>query len=207
MGMLAIELASRKRIRLNGRAEFDENEHIWFRTSEVWANCPKYIQSREIKTRATPEKPVSSSRHHALTPEQTKWIEQADTFFIATYFAQKGADASHRGGMPGFVKVLNQNKLVFPDYSGNQMFQTLGNLAVNPNAGLVFIDFETGSTLQLSGKTEIGWGEADTARFNGAERVIYFEIGEIGEIDQIIETRNALPLRGQLLNYSHFNPS
>jgi predicted pyridoxine 5'-phosphate oxidase superfamily flavin-nucleotide-binding protein len=77
--------------------------------------------------------------------KQQRLIREADTFFIASSHRDGGADASHRGGNPGFVHVLNETKLIWPDYSGNGMFQTLGNLAIDPRAGLLFMDFESGA--------------------------------------------------------------
>jgi hypothetical protein len=92
------------------------------------------------------------------------------------------------------------NRLAFPDYSGNNMFNTLGNLAVNPKAGLLFVDFERGSTLQLSGQATIIWEESRVREFRGAERVIEFQI------EQVVELAPAQSLRWQLVEYSDFNP-
>jgi hypothetical protein len=92
------------------------------------------------------------------------------------------------------------NRLAFPDYSGNNMFNTLGNLAVNPKAGLLFVDFERGSTLQLSGQATIIWEESRVREFRGAERVIEFRI------EQVVELAPAQALRWQLVEYSDFNP-
>jgi predicted pyridoxine 5'-phosphate oxidase superfamily flavin-nucleotide-binding protein len=108
---------------------------------------------------------------------------------IATAHPAQGADAFHRGGIPGFIQVLNAQTLRFPDYSGNNMFQTLGNLAVNANAGLLFVDFEQGHTLQLTGTATILWDANQCAAFPGARRVIQFSV------DQVQETHNATPLR------------
>ncbi|HLL38662.1 MAG TPA: pyridoxamine 5'-phosphate oxidase family protein [Rubrobacteraceae bacterium] len=112
-----------------------------------------------------------------------------------------GADASHRGGNPGFVRFLGENVLEFPDYSGNTMFNTLGNVAINPSAGLLFLDFEGGGTLQLTGEARIVWDPGRAARFAGAERVVEFRYREA------VVTRGAVPLRWRFEGYSPFNPA
>ena len=103
-------------------------------------------------------------------------VARADTFFIASQFSEgggdwtEGIDVSHRGGPPGFVLVAHETALLFPDYSGNCMFNTLGNLLINPRCGLLFVDFDSGDTLQLTGEAEILMGPEHTERFPGARR-------------------------------------
>jgi predicted pyridoxine 5'-phosphate oxidase superfamily flavin-nucleotide-binding protein len=135
------------------------------------------------------------------TDEQRRLILNADTFFIASAYPEGGADASHRGGNPGFVWFLNGNTLEFPDYSGNTMFNTLGNIAVNPSAGLLFLDFEGGGTLQLTGEARIVWDVGRAAGFAGAERVVEFRVQEA------VEIQSSIPLRWQFQGYSPFNPA
>ena len=89
-------------------------------------------------------------------------MSSADTFFLGTQHPDRGADASHKGGDPGFVRVEGTDVL-WPDYAGNNMFNSLGNLAVDPRAALLFIDFDTGGVLQLSGTAELEWRSADPA--------------------------------------------
>jgi predicted pyridoxine 5'-phosphate oxidase superfamily flavin-nucleotide-binding protein len=82
-------------------------------------------------------------------------VAAADTFFIASFHPERGADASHRGGRPGFVRVRGQRTLEFDDYPGNNMFNTLGNLSGHPWAGLLFVDFERGDLVQMTGRARI----------------------------------------------------
>jgi ferredoxin-NADP reductase len=98
-------------------------------------------------------------------------------------------DASHRGGEPGFVHVDGDARLVFPDYAGNNHFNTLGNLILDPRAGLLFVDFAAGSLLQLTGRARIDWGSDAVARFAGARRLVAFDV------DEIVDLPAALPLR------------
>jgi predicted pyridoxine 5'-phosphate oxidase superfamily flavin-nucleotide-binding protein len=127
-------------------------------------------------------------------------VAAADTFVIATAARDGSADASHRGGSPGFVTVHGDRRLSFPDYAGNSMFLTLGNLAANPRAGLLFIDWETGDTLQLSGRAAVDWSPSRAAAIPGAERVVDLEV------ERVIATRGALPLHWVLEERSRFNP-
>jgi hypothetical protein len=199
IGILAIDLATRRRLRLNGKAEVQPDGFIYVHTKQVYFNCPKYIQIRYLdadinEQPAVPQIQTSKS----LNRKQQQWIDRADTFFIASFHLQGGADASHRGGYPGFVRVSNHNQLVFPDYAGNNMFNTLGNISIHPQTGLLFIDFERGSTLQMTGMAKIIWDAARVAEFAGAERLVQFEI------DRVVEISDAIPLRWQFGEYSPF---
>lgn len=201
MGVLAIALANRRRLRLNGKAQIQPEGQINLQIQQVFFNCPKYIQVRYLETEITDSlKQPEISTSDSLTNHQQHWITQADTFFIASSHPEIGADASHRGGYPGFVQVLDSKKLVFPDYSGNNMFQTFGNLAINPNAGLLFINFEQGHTLQLTGKAKLIWDVKRLNAFAGAQRLVEFDIEEVWE------TKNATSMRWRFGEYSPVNP-
>ena len=166
------------------------------RTDQVYSNCPKYIQARDLTTAETStssEDGRQVTRAATLTPSQIDLIMTADTFVIATAHPTGGADASHRGGMPGFVRVDDPTSLSFPDYAGNMMFQTLGNLAVDARAGLLFLDFARGTTLQLAGSAVVDWDPAAAADFPGAQRVVRFAIEEVVEIDSATSLRWAAP--------------
>lgn len=200
IGLLVIDLVNRRRLRLNGKAEIHP-ESIKVQIQQTFFNCPKYIQVRYIEKTVT-EQPgeFEAFTRDALSEKNQRWISQCDTFFIASSHPENGADASHRGGFPGFVQVVNSNKLVFPDYSGNNMFQTFGNLIVNPNAGLLFIDFEGGHTLQLTGIAEVIWEAQRLNEFAGAQRLVEFDI------EQVLESRNATSLCWRFGEYSPVNP-
>jgi uncharacterized protein len=120
-------------------------------------------------------------------------VARADTFFIASAHPERGADASHRGGRPGFVQVAPDGRsLRFPDYTGNRMFKTLGNLTVEPRAGLLFVDWESGATLQLTGRADVVWDDT--------ERRVEFAI------DEVRERVRAMPARWHLIEPSRLNP-
>jgi predicted pyridoxine 5'-phosphate oxidase superfamily flavin-nucleotide-binding protein len=201
IGLLAIDLMQRKRLRINGRVTARPGGGFCIRTEQVYANCPKYIQARVLRASgSSPEAPRLLRRSHLLSEEQQAWIGRADTFFVASAHPVGGVDVSHRGGNPGFVRVMDPTHLIFPDYAGNTMFQTLGNLAVDPHAGLLFINFERGTTVQLAGQARVLWDPERAAEFAGAGRVVDFTV------EAAIEIVGAGPLQERLLGYSPFNP-
>jgi hypothetical protein len=136
-----------------------------------------------------------------LDEQQRALVETADTFFVASRHPDGGADASHRGGRPGFVAVSEQGAVVsFPDYPGNNMFQTLGNLAVVPAAGLLFIDWTSGRTLQITGQAVVIWDRERVERWPGAERLVDVGIGAT------IDRAHAVPLSWELVEAHRLNP-
>src|SRR5262249_17942352 len=154
------------------------------------------IQSRAPEGDTAHTRDGVARRGTALTCEQQAVIEQADTFFIASVHDGTGADASHRGGQPGFVRVLDPRTLRVPDYAGNNMFQTLGNIAADPRVGLLFVDFDTGMTLQLTGRARILWHREEFADLTGAERALDLQI------DAVVEIAAHGPLGWRFLEYS-----
>ncbi|MBI5039672.1 MAG: pyridoxamine 5'-phosphate oxidase family protein, partial [Gammaproteobacteria bacterium] len=143
----------------------------------------------------------ATRRGSLLTPDQQTWIGQADTLFVASAHPEYGADASHRGGKPGFVEVMSPRCLRIPDYAGNSMFNTLGNFECFPHAGLAFVDFEHGRLLQLSGRPAIRWDVADSYRRTGGTGR-FWDL----EIEAWQESKLALQLNWEFLDYSRFNP-
>jgi len=201
VGLLAIELATRRRMRLNGTASLLDDGGAEVRARQVYSNCPKYIQARERLPAEPAERTAQVARRtETLSEEQQRLIARADTFFIATAHSEGGADASHRGGLPGFVAVVDERTLLFPDYAGNTMFNTLGNITANPHAGMLFLDFERGDTLQLTGRAAVVWDMNRLVPFAGAERGVQFRVGGV------VATAGAAPFRWRFLDPSPFNP-
>ena len=141
---------------------------------------------------------AKTSRH--LSVEQRDWIAAADTFFIATHAKGLGADMSHRGGNPGFV-ALTSHTLSWPDYIGNSMYMTLGNLELDPRAGLVFVDWNRGHTLHLTGRARVDWNQGRASTAPGAQRLVDFDV------DQVIQLDRSSTLRWSFEKYSKFNPT
>ncbi len=154
LGMLFIDLSSRRRLRVNGSLAELSKERLRMDVAEAFPNCPKFIQRREASPRPPSEERCLIEQGPFLNDELKAWISGADTFFVASAYPKGSVDVSHRGGVPGFVKLVN-GRLRIPDYPGNSMFGTLGNFAVNPRAGLVFLDFQTGRQMQLTGDVRL----------------------------------------------------
>ncbi len=203
VGMLVIDLGTRRRLRINGRISRTAQERLRLDVAESYPNCPKYIQRRHVIANIVDGGSRSSEprQGHSLEPDQQAFIRSADTFFVASAHPEHGADASHRGGNPGFIRVLGDRRIRVPDYVGNRMFNTLGNFTVNPHAGLVFLDFERTRTLQLIGRPEILWDLDDPMNETGGTRRYWdFEIERWSETDLLHQ------LQWEFLDYSPHNP-
>ncbi|MBY0480283.1 MAG: pyridoxamine 5'-phosphate oxidase family protein [Chitinophagaceae bacterium] len=154
IGSLFIELTTRKRYRING-ISYQAGSSIHVKVNEAYPNCPKYIQQRAVSQSMYFNSPkIYTEKGNELSDLELSWIACADTFFVSSSSLSGNLDASHRGGKSGFIEILNDHTLKIPDYQGNSLYNTLGNIASNPNVGLLFIDFENGHTLQLTGKAE-----------------------------------------------------
>ncbi|AET91958.1 putative oxidoreductase [Burkholderia sp. YI23] len=196
IGLLGIELHTRRRNRMNGVIRRDgANAAFHVAVEQSFGNCPQYIQLRDfefVRDPATPS-PVAPLALDALSPRAKAMIAGADAFFVASYFdredGHRQVDVSHRGGKPGFVRLSDDGSLTIPDFAGNLFFNTLGNILVNGRAGLVFTDFETGDLLQLSGDAEVLLDSPEIAAFQGAERLWRFTPR------RIVYRAQALPLR------------
>lgn len=199
IGMVVMSPETARRVRVNGRARL-VGDRLLLRTEQVLGNCPKYLQIREVTAVDRDHSPELVGRSDRLTPAQTAWIESADTFFIGSRSPRHGADASHRGGMPGFVSVTSPTTIVWPDYVGNSFYMTLGNVELRPQAGLVFVDWSTGATMQLSGRCRVDWDAPREELPAGALRRVEFHV------DSIVHIGYASPLRWSLRGYSRFNP-
>jgi predicted pyridoxine 5'-phosphate oxidase superfamily flavin-nucleotide-binding protein len=170
VGLVAIELATSRRFRVNGRLSHADESQLTVEVDQAYGNCPQYIQRRVLRPdppRVGPpgQRPVTVGSR--LTDEARRQIRGADTFFLGTTHPTRGSDASHRGGPPGFVRVADDHVLWWPDYPGNNMFNSLGNLAVDASASLLFPDFTAGPSLHLSGRAVIEYVEVGAAGDDG----------------------------------------
>ena len=110
--------------------------------------------------------------HEGFTDEDRAFIESRPLFFLATADAQGRPDCSYKGGVPGFVRVIDAHTLAFPSYDGNGMFKSAGNLLVNPHVGLLFIDFESPKRLRVNGRATIDANDPLRADFIGAQLIV-----------------------------------
>jgi len=206
LGVIGLEPATRRRNRFNGKAGIVGDTGFEIHVDQSFGNCPKFIQTRDVSYVApSVEGPAPQTRDAALSNiDVQRVIATADTFFIATAYsderrsASTGADMSHRGGKPGFVRMADRHSITFPDFVGNNHFNTLGNIEMNPRAGLLFIDFEKSGLIYMTGKAETIWDGPELAAFEGAKRLTQITP------EEIIVTQNTLPLRFTFGDYSPF---
>ncbi|MDU9030849.1 pyridoxamine 5'-phosphate oxidase family protein [Pseudomonas mediterranea] len=190
IGMLGIELHTRRRNRMNGNVLRQSDEGIEIAVTQAYGNCPRYINLRQYAF--VDETAGAVLELTSADPQVRRMVTAADSFYVATYVVRDGqnqVDASHRGGKPGFVRMEEDGALTIPDFSGNLFFNTLGNILLNPRAGLVFIDFQSGDLLQMSGSAEVLLDSPEIAAFQGAERLWRFKP------QRIVYRQAAIPLR------------
>lgn len=220
VGLLAIELSTRRRYRVNGSIRAMNDTHFSIAVEQAYPNCPKYIQRRNlnITDTMTRQNLPQSLKGSALTIEHIELIKNADSLFVgsASYTANEktrtddnsintanepSCDASHRGGLPGFVEIIDGKRLRIPDYQGNSLFNTLGNIQTYPKAGVVFIDFERGYLLQVSGAAKILWNQTDPHNKTGGTQRFW-------ELTVEVWQQSKLPteLSWDFFDYSPHNP-
>ena len=170
LGLLGIELPTRRRNRMNGRIDTRDADGFGVAVQQSFGNCPKYIQVR--RWQAEPREPGPLEQGEGLDQRWLPLALHSDTLFIASSHGED-VDVSHRGGPPGFVSLGADGRLMLPDYSGNFMFNTLGNLLLEPRCALLWIDYASGDLLHLEARAELVWPEdyAEPAP-PGAERML-----------------------------------
>lgn len=202
ISLLAIELSTRRRLRINGHLRSVADALLAEGKLDVivdqsYPNCPKYIQRRLLQIdQIQPGRPYVQESHR-LSTSQASVISNADTCFVASVHQYSGTDVSHRGGFPGFVRIESTTRLRIPDYVGNGMFNTLGNIHGSGFAGLLFIDFDNGRQLQVIGDANIDWSRESAT----VERSWLLDIQHVRE--------SSLPhgLKWELVDFSPFNPA
>lgn len=203
IGALGIEPHTRRRNRFSSRLVHSD-DGLELAIDQTFGNCPQYIQTRSLRYVRDPNAAFDApppEPFQVFDESARELIEAADTFFVASAASARdhdrvhGADVSHRGGRPGFVGIEG-NTLTIPDFVGNFLFNTLGNLLSYPRAGLTFVDFETGEHLLLTGTTEIIWDGPEVDAFRGAERLWRFTL------DHGVRLRDAMALRFEFGEYS-----
>jgi uncharacterized protein len=187
----------RRRMRVNGVLSPVADGFV-VRPDQVFSNCGRYISDRHGTLVDDPPGRVCSGTE--LSRDQMDLVRGADTFFIGTCHPDGAADASHRGGNPGFVHVDSPDTLRWPDYDGNAMFMTLGNLALDPRVGLLFLDWAEGSVLHLSGRAEVDWDPASARQLPGALRVVRMRVDAVRQRDHAVGLRWTAPV------LSRYNP-
>lgn len=187
VGVLGLEPHTRRRNRMNGHAAAFGSTGLAVDVAQSFGNCPKYIQAREPGLQAVVAPPAAAQTlGPQLSAAAVALVARSDTLFIASASGPRpgparneGVDVSHRGGEPGFVQVAQTPAgvvLSLPDYPGNLFFNTLGNLAQHPLAGLLWVDYDGGGLLHVAARAELQWGEAERAPWPGAQRVLRLRV-------------------------------
>jgi predicted pyridoxine 5'-phosphate oxidase superfamily flavin-nucleotide-binding protein len=201
LGLLGIEPHTRRRNRMNGTVEALDARGFMVAVQQSFGNCPRYIQAREPELVPARDGSAPVQRLDTLDLDAQRLIGSADTLFIATAYPDEaaagdeadarshGVDVSHRGGRPGFVRVDDGGVLTVPDFNGNRFFNTLGNLAAHPRAGLLFIDYDSGDLLHVAATAELVLDGPEIAEFEGAERLLRLHV------EHALRRPAALPLR------------
>lgn len=192
LGVLGIEPTTRRRNRMNGTVVALDAGGFELRVDQSFGNCPQYIQARAAEWVERPPVRAAEPEGAQLSQRAAGLLSDADTLFIATAAPGHGADVSHRGGKPGFVRVEQRaggTVLTLPDFRGNFFFNTLGNIAVHPHAGLLVVEHDSGSTLQLAGRASLITAGPEVEAFAGAQRLLRIEV------EHGLWTPQALPLR------------
>ncbi|SPS01997.1 pyridoxamine 5'-phosphate oxidase family protein [Cupriavidus taiwanensis] len=204
IGLLGIELPTRRRNRMNGIIVARDQAGLTVEVEQSFGNCPRYIQLRDV---AAAELAAAPATWHgdALDAHASAWLRGADTLFIASSHIASpqdegehtgGVDVSHRGGKPGFIRVDDAHTLTFPDFNGNNFFNTIGNLLADPRAGIVVPDFADGSLLHVNGRAEVIWEGQELASYAGAERLVRLRV------ERVVRRERVLPLRFAFREFS-----
>ncbi|KAH7346628.1 oxidoreductase-like protein [Rhexocercosporidium sp. MPI-PUGE-AT-0058] len=208
---LTINLETRKRVKLYGRmvagalAATEEGigeVQLVVKIEQSLGNCPKYLNKKQIVPHIPQPKLVSSDLK--LPQGAIDLLAKADLFFISSSNHESDMDCNNRGGPPGFVRILSNTEsdvtLVYPEYSGNRLYQTLGNLRTTPRAGLILPDFETGNALYVTGTTEILVGK------DAAEVISHTNLAVKIKVEATRFVSDGLAFRGQNGESSPYNP-
>lgn len=188
VGVLGLEPHTRRRNRMNGVVSAVESNGFTLQVLQSFGNCPKYIHGREPELRRERQPGPAQREGARLSEAALALLARSDTLFIASSSAARiaqageggaGVDVSLRGGPPGFVAIergADADRLTLPDYVGNSLFNTLGNLLLWPQAGLLFVDWQAGHVLQLATRAQIVHEGAALAAFPGAQRLLQLEV-------------------------------
>ena len=139
--------------------------------SKLYHDGSRQLQDR-FETRRLADRLEEVIAHDVFTDADRAFIESRSMFFLATADADGRPDCSYKGGRPGFVRVVGPGTVAFPSYDGNGMFKSLGNILVNPQVGLLFVDFENPKRLRVNGRASVHEDDPLLAEFIGAQLVV-----------------------------------
>lgn len=180
LSMLGIDLMKRNHHRINGATTISKCDAtgLHFQVWDYSPNCPKYINRREIIPSTTPMNKAAIREERTINTELDRdFVQSIDTLWIGSYAPNAGANVNYRGGTPGFIRVTSDSSIEWPEYRGNGMFYTSGNLDVNDRAGVTLVDFDTGSMIQMTSHVAVDWNF--NGEYEGATRLIKFQLKKL----------------------------
>ena len=206
ISIVGVEFATRRRNRLNATITSNDNGKLEMRVDQSFGNCPKYIQIRNMFPPKDTQKETVIFTSNEIDETSRKIISSVDTLFIASRSPvindepKNGVDINHRGGNPGFIQILDDQTIQFPDYLGNNMFNTFGNIVGDPRVSLQLVDFENATLLNIKGKAEIITldGKFDGNPDMGRRVKI--------RIEQITIAKDVLPFNPEFISWSPMLP-
>ncbi|KAJ4315932.1 hypothetical protein N0V94_005696 [Neodidymelliopsis sp. IMI 364377] len=219
---LAIDLVTRKRVKIAGKmaagtvvqVNIEDNENVpsqvdgletqhqvqlVTKIEQSLGNCPKYLNQYELTPALVTSKLIAEGT--GLSAEGRSLIDKADMFFLSTS-SSTDMDTNHRGGPPGFVRVISPTCIIYPEYSGNRLYQSLGNLQLNPLISLTFPDYETGDVLYTTGSAEILIGHSAASLMPGTNLAVKITLSSTRFVAQGLAFRGERKINGT----SPYNP-
>jgi predicted pyridoxine 5'-phosphate oxidase superfamily flavin-nucleotide-binding protein len=199
-GSIFIDLETRMRYRINGTLSHPDADTIELKAREAYGNCPKYITRRTIQWKKHPRSGTRELLGTRLAKEQVKTLQESDLFFMATGHPQRGLDASHRGGDPGFVTVVDDKTIHFPDYPGNSLYNSLGNLLVDNRIGIFVPDLTRRRAIRITGTAVVHFqSSVNEVTKSDSPRRVEVSVSRWSEVDFPISASH-------LIDYSPYNP-
>lgn len=146
--------------------------------SNIYHEAQRALQDR-FDTHRLADRLEESLLHDFLTPSEKTFIEARDMFFLATVDARGRANCSYKGGEPGFVRVPDEHTIAFPNYDGNGMYLSMGNVLQTGQVGMLFIDFENRHRMRVNGEARIGTADPLSGEFPEAQFVVRVRVREV----------------------------
>ncbi|EXK33379.1 hypothetical protein FOMG_12075 [Fusarium oxysporum f. sp. melonis 26406] len=207
MAGLSIDLETRDRVKLVGNmiagATVEEGRAVQMAmaVTESLGNCPKYLNKKDVVPNEMAPELVSDKL--PLSQEALGLVAAADMFFLSSTNGVT-MDTNHRGGSPGFMRIIKNEddglELIYPEFSGNRLYQTLGNFRVNPLVGIAIPDYNTANVLYATGSASILVGDEASSYLARTKLAVKISITAAKFV------KSGLPFRGALGEYSPYNP-
>jgi len=153
-------------------------QHLEDTMSEIYHEGNRRLQDA-FDTRRLADRMEERIIGDAIDDNDRRFIENSDMFFLATSDEEGRPNCSYKGGDPGFVRVLDEHTVAFPNYDGNGMYLSMGNVLVNPHVGMLFIDFQRGHRMRLNGVASIDPADPLAAEYPEAQFVVRVRAREV----------------------------